>query len=62
MLDVCMVKQALSETGEHLEDAPALSSEQERGIEQALASLRAGKVRSLDDVRLAIRAALAKRR
>jgi hypothetical protein len=57
-----MVKQAHSHASDHLEDAPALSSEQEQGIEQALASLKAGKGRTLEEVRQTIRADLAKRR
>jgi hypothetical protein len=35
-------------------DAPALSEEDEEGLQQALASLRAGKGRTLDQVRNAI--------
>jgi hypothetical protein len=57
-----MVKQVRSLASEHLDDASALSSEQEQGIEQALASLQAGKGRSLEEVRQTIRAASAKRR
>jgi hypothetical protein len=57
-----MVKQARSHASEHLDDAPALSPEQEQGIEQALASLKAGKGRALEEVRQTIRAASAKRR
>lgn len=56
------MKQAHSHASDHLDDAPALSSEQEQGIEQALASLKAGKGRSLEEVRQTIRADLAKRR
>ena len=57
-----MLKQARSQASEHVDDAPALSTEQEQGIEQALASLKAGKGRSLEEVRQTVRAALAKRR
>jgi hypothetical protein len=57
-----MVKQARSHASDHLEDAPALSPEQEQGIEQAIASLKAGKGRTLEAVRQTIRADLAKRR
>ena len=57
-----MVKQVRSHASEQPDDAPALSPEQEQGIEQALASLKAGKGRRLEEVRQTIRAALAKRR
>jgi hypothetical protein len=38
-------------------DAPALTAEEDDGLEQALASLRAGKGRSLDQVRQSIASA-----
>jgi uncharacterized membrane protein len=38
--------------------APALSPEDEEGLRQALASLRAGKGRTIDEVRQTINAAL----
>jgi hypothetical protein len=56
-----MAKQTGSYGSEDLDATPALSSEEERGIEQALASLKAGKGRSLEEVRQTIRAVLAKR-
>ena len=43
---------------ESLDDVPALTREEEDGLHQALASLRAGKGRTLDEVRSTIDAAL----
>jgi hypothetical protein len=54
------VRSALSE--EAVDGAPELTPEEEQGIEQALASLKAGKGRSLADVRRTMQAVLTKRR
>ena len=58
-----MAKQVRSYVSEEaLSEAPSLTPEQEQGIEQALASLKAGKGRSLEDVRRTTQAVLTKRR
>lgn len=58
-----MAKQVRSYLSEDaLDEAPGLTLEQEQGIEQALASLKAGKGRSLEDVRRTMQAVLTKRR
>jgi hypothetical protein len=58
-----MAKQVRSYvTDEALDEAPGLTPEQEQGIEQALTSLKAGKGRSLEDVRRTMQTVLTKRR
>ena len=45
---------------EAIDDAPALTEEEDEGLQQALASLRAGKGRPIEQVRQRIDAALRK--
>lgn len=45
---------------EAIDDVPALTEEEDEGLRQALASLRAGKGRSIEQVRQRIDAALRK--
>lgn len=45
---------------EAVDEAPALASDEEEGLEQALASLRAGKGRTSEQVRQTIDAILAR--